>query len=168
MFSQASVILLTGGGGVYLSACWDTHTPQSRHPPGADTPPEQDTPQNRHPREQTPPLEQTPPRSRHTHPPWKQTHTPPGKQTHTPTPREQTSPPEQTHPPWEQTPPRSRHTPLQSMLGDTVNTREVRILLEYNLVFTQFWGENWSNNSFSCPRLELPPSPPGEILDPPL
>ena len=57
------------GGGVCLSACWDT-TPQSRHPPGADTPP------------------------------------------------------------------RSRHPPLQSMLGDTVNARAVRILLECNLVMT--------------------------------
>ena len=52
-----------GGGGVCLSACWDTtHTPGSRHPPrskhpppGADTPWEQ-TPWSRHPpREQTPP-----------------------------------------------------------------------------------------------------------------
>ena len=37
--------------------------------------------------------------------------------------------------PWEQTPPWSRHTPLpQSILGDTVNARAVRILLECNLV----------------------------------
>ena len=45
------------------------------------------------------------------------------------TPQEQT-PPGRRHPPWEQTPP-----PAQSMLGDTVNAREVRILLECNLVF---------------------------------
>ena len=32
MFSQACVILFTGGGGVCLSACWDTTSP------GADTP----------------------------------------------------------------------------------------------------------------------------------
>ena len=73
MFSQACVILFTGG--VCLSACWDT--------PGADTP-----------------WEQTPPR---------------------------VDPLEQT-PPWEQTP------LAQSMLGDTVNARAVRILLECNLV----------------------------------
>ena len=69
MFLQASVILSTGGGGVCLSACWDT-TPWSRPPlPG----------------EQTPPLEQTPPRSR---PP--QSRQPPGADT---PPREQTPPP---------------------------------------------------------------------------
>ena len=52
-----------GVGGVYLSACWDTHPPRSRHAPlgadtltplGADTPPEQ-----------TPPGVDTPQRSRH-------------------------------------------------------------------------------------------------------
>ena len=85
------------GGGVCLSACWDTHplppppeqtlpqketppradTPQSRHPPGADTPwsrhpLEQTPPQSRHPPEQTPPGADTPP-SRHTSPvPWLQ------------------------------------------------------------------------------------------------
>ena len=38
-------------------------------------------------------------------------------------------------PPAEQTPPPgSRHPPVQSMLGDTVNARAVRILLECNLV----------------------------------
>ena len=62
MFLQASVILLTGGGGVCLSACWDT-------PPGADMPPVADPPW-----EQTPPQEQTPPPpSRH---PLEQTHRP--------------------------------------------------------------------------------------------
>ena len=54
MFSQACVILFTGGG-VCLSACWDTT------PPGADTPqskpPGADTPQSRH----TPPGADTPP-----------------------------------------------------------------------------------------------------------
>ena len=54
------------------------------------------------------------------------------------TPPEQTPPPqEQT--PWEQTPPRSRHPPgadppPPSVLGDMVNVRVVRILLECNLV----------------------------------
>ena len=58
MFLQASVCP-QGGGGVCLSACWDT-TP----PLGADTPPEQTPPGSRHPPEQTPP-EQTPPQSRY-------------------------------------------------------------------------------------------------------
>ena len=49
MFLQASVCP-QGGGGVCLSACWDTTPPRGRHPSGADTPPGADTP-----------LEQTPP-----------------------------------------------------------------------------------------------------------
>ena len=79
MFSQACVILFTGGG-VCLSACWDTTlpeqtpAPQSRHPPAADTPLGADTPLEQAPnppgadtplRADTPradtPLEQTPP-----------------------------------------------------------------------------------------------------------
>ena len=70
MFLQASVILLTGGGGVCLSACWE-HTP----PPAADTlqsrPPWEQTPHwgaeipppqgADTPLEQTPPHRQTPP-----------------------------------------------------------------------------------------------------------
>ena len=71
------------GGGVCLSACWDTpplgaDTPRSRHvpplnrpPPGADTLPSgADTPQeqtpppgSRHPPEQTPPGADIPPRA---------------------------------------------------------------------------------------------------------
>ena len=43
-----------GGGGVCLSACWDT-------PPRADMPPEQTLPWSRHPPEQTPPGADTPP-----------------------------------------------------------------------------------------------------------
>ena len=48
VFLHLSVILFTGGG-VCLSACWDTTTPReqtpprTRHPPGADTPPDQQT-----------------------------------------------------------------------------------------------------------------------------
>ena len=45
IFSQASVILLTGG--VCLSACWDTATPEQA-PPRADNPLEQ-TPQDQAP-----------------------------------------------------------------------------------------------------------------------
>ena len=45
MFLHVSVILSTGGR-VCLSACWDTTTttPQNRHPPGAGTPPQQAPP----------------------------------------------------------------------------------------------------------------------------
>ena len=85
MFSQACVILFTGGG-VSASVHAGTPpqeqtppradpTPQSRHPPRADTPPEQTPPQSRHP-EQTPPRVDTP-QSRHLpgsrHPPLEQT-----------------------------------------------------------------------------------------------
>ena len=91
IFSQASVILFTGG--VCLSACWDTTTPtpQTRHPPGT-----------RHPQDHTHPQKQAPsPPTRHPHP-------------------------------QDQEPP---SPPAQNMLGDTVNERAVRILLECNLVF---------------------------------
>ena len=128
MFSQASVILLTGGGCLPQSML-RYHTPQSRHPsPGSRHP------QSRHPPEQTPPG-QTPPQEQT--PPWE--HTPPQEQTppRSRHPQEQTS---QSRPPWEQTPPRSRHPPgadtlpAQSMPGDMVNAGAVRILLECNLV----------------------------------
>ena len=55
MFLQASVILLTWGGGVCLSACPGytpsprADTPRSRHLPRADTPQEQTPPKSRHP-----------------------------------------------------------------------------------------------------------------------
>ena len=75
--ASVSVILFTGGGGICLSACWDTQ--------------EQTPPRSRHPQEQTPPQEKTPPKSRHPHPPKADTpqeqtppqraDTPPGKQT---------------------------------------------------------------------------------------
>ena len=113
MFLQVSVILLTGG---CLPQCMLGYTtpPRSRHPadqtpprsdtPRADIPPGADTPP-----EQTPPLEQTLAWSRHT-------------------------PLKQTPPPLEQTPPRADTLLLQSMLGDMVNARVARILLECNLV----------------------------------
>ena len=76
MFLQASMILLTGGGGVCLSACWDTTTPQKQTPLGADTPgnrhlPEADTPWKQTPLgadtppEQTLPGADTPPHAEH-------------------------------------------------------------------------------------------------------
>ena len=88
IFSEACVKnSVHGGGGVCLSACWDTppweqtppqehmpprsrHPPWSRNPPGADTPPGAYTPWSRHP-----------------HPPGSR---PPRADTHTP---EQTPPP---------------------------------------------------------------------------
>ena len=92
--------------GVCLSACWDTTPPRTRHPPRAD------------------PLgtEPPPPREQQTHPLGPGTH-----QEHTLLGSR--PPQEQTAPPWEQTPP-----PEQSILGDMVNERAVRILLECNLV----------------------------------
>ena len=77
-----------------------------------------------HPPKQTPPRADTSqgadtPRSRH--PPRTDTHTP--EQTHT------TPSPQNRHLPGQTPPP-----PEQSMLGDTVNARAVRILLECNLV----------------------------------
>ena len=47
-------------GGVCLSACWDTHPPGSRHPPGTDIPWSRHHPGSRHPQEQTPPRTDTP------------------------------------------------------------------------------------------------------------
>ena len=47
------------GGGVCLSACWDT-PPGSRHPPLPGTPPGPGTPRPGTPREQTPPGPDTP------------------------------------------------------------------------------------------------------------
>ena len=61
------------------------------------------------------PPEQTPPRSR-----------PPSRTRYTPQ--------DQVHPLGPGTPPLEQNPPEQSMLGDTVNVRAVRILLECNLV----------------------------------
>ena len=97
--------------GICLSACWDTTpSPGTRHPPGAGTP-----------RDQAPPGPGTP-----------QTRHPPGPGT----PRTR-HPPDQA-PPWTRHPPLTRHPPVQSMLGDTVKARAVRILLECNLVYNCF------------------------------
>ena len=73
------------GGGVCLSACWDTtptgpgtplgadtpwtRHPQSRHPPGADTPPGAGTlPRSRHPQEADTPWDQAHPPGPGVHP----------------------------------------------------------------------------------------------------
>ena len=86
MFLQASVCP-QGGGGVCLSAWWDSRHPPplEQTPPPEQTPPGADTLQ-----EQTPLRADTPPRSRHT-------------------PQEQTPPPEQT-PPGADTP-QTKYTP---------------------------------------------------------
>ena len=110
MFSQASVILLTGGGPASVHAGIPpprTRPPPGRrhHPPGADTTP---------PQEQTPtPQEQTPPNQTR-HPPGAD---PPGAATPTSTPPKQT-PHRNRHTP----PPRSRHpreadSSIRSMSG---------------------------------------------------
>ena len=115
MFLQASVILLTGGE--YL------------------TPPPPDLEQTHHPPPH-PPDQVHPPGTRYT-PPGPGTPPPPWDQVHPPGPGTPPSPGDQVHPPGPGTPPpRTRYTPppTQSMLGDTVNERAVRILLECNLV----------------------------------
>ena len=117
------MILFTGGG-VCLSACWDT-----THPPGADTPtsPRADTP-----------LEQTPPESRHSP---LGADTPPGADppgTRQP-PRNQVHPLGLSTPPrTKYTPPGTKYTPPGSRLRHTVNERPVRILLECILVVNDF------------------------------
>ena len=112
-----------GGGGVCLSACWDT-TPREQTPHPEQTPPRSRHPPSRHPPEadtpleQTLPWEQTPPQS--THPPGADTTTPhpPGADTPQSRPLEQTPPPGSRHLPRER----------QPLL------RTVRILLECILV----------------------------------
>ena len=96
-------------GGEYLTPPRD-----KVHPPGPGTPPwdQVHPPGTRY----TPWDQVHPPATRYT--PWDQVH-PPGTRY---------TPPDQVHPP-DHVPP-----PVQSMLGDTVNTRAVRILLECNLV----------------------------------
>ena len=72
MFLQASVILSTGGG-VCLSACWDASPPRDqrptpqpgRHPPGPETPPDQAYTPHLHPSgPETPPDQADPPGNR--------------------------------------------------------------------------------------------------------
>ena len=89
-----------GGGGVCLSAWWDTTPPIADTPLGADTPPRADTPWSRHPPRSRHPPEADTPRSR---PPQEQTHP------HRADPL-RSRPPRSRHPP-EQTPPQSRHPP---------------------------------------------------------
>ena len=117
IFSQACVILFTGGGG--LPQCMLGYHPPDQpprsctHPLGAQT-----SPRSRHPGSIHPPGADTPPEQ---------------------TPSSRHLPPEQTPPtshPWEQNPPPRAEPPppAQNMLGDTVNALAVRILLECNLV----------------------------------
>ena len=153
MFIQASVILSTRGENL------------TRYPPRPGTPPRtRYSPQGPG---TPPPGPGTPPRTRYT--PWDQVH-PPQDQVHPPgpgTPPRPGNPPQpgtppgpgtppqdQAHPPGPGKPPRIRHTPktrytpqtrythpAQSMLGDTVNARAVRILLECILVCFVFEGK---------------------------
>ena len=124
MFLQASVILSTGGG-VCLSACWDAS------PPGPETPPRDQRPTHSPstPPDQadTPPTRQTPP-GPETPPPWTR-QTLPGTR----------DPPQTRQTPWDQRPtPRDQRPPLGSRRQHTVNERPLRILLECILVLIYF------------------------------
>ena len=95
-----------GQGYVFTGVCHSVNRGGSAHTPFP--------PGSRHPLlVQTPPPRSRPPRA------------------DTPPPGADTPPPGSRHP----HPPGSRHPPEHSMLGDTVNARAVRILLECNLVF---------------------------------
>ena len=94
---------------VILFTGGSAYTPWSRHPS---------------PRDQGP---GTPPGSRH---PLQTKYTPQTRYTSL----EQTPFQDQVHPPGPGPPPDQVHPPEQSILGDTVNVRAVRILLECNLV----------------------------------
>ena len=143
MFSQAFVILFTGE---CLSQCMLGYThPREQTPPAADTPWQQTPPRagipqsshppwSRHHPEQTPPRADTTPGSRHPQTRHPREQTPP-KQT----------PPQSRHPPEADMP----HPPPQSMLGDTVNARAVRILLECNLVLSLNLVKTFNENSFT-------------------
>ena len=119
MFSQACVILFPGG----VSASVHAGVPPS---PRADTPWEQT------PWEQTPRQEQTPPGA---DTPWSRH---PSEADPTGADPSGADPQEQTHQTGADTPPPRADTPspppAQSMMGDTVNARAVRIRLECNLV----------------------------------
>ena len=152
MFLQASVILLTLGGSTWPGTPPGPgtpprirYTPQTRylqtrytpldqvHPPGPGTPPDQV-----HPLDQVPPLGPGTPTPDQVHPPA------PGTPQTRYTPQDQVpprpgTPPLHQVPPGPGTPPRDQvHPPVQSMLGDTVNARSVRILLECNLLSSTF------------------------------
>ena len=114
MFLHLSVSHSVHRGGVYPSACWDTHTVPGRHPLGRH--PSGRHPLGRHPHRQTSPLGSAC---------W-DTHTVPGRN---PSGRH----PLGKHPPG-QTPPQTDISPGQCMLGDTGHKRVVRILLKCILV----------------------------------
>ena len=66
---------------------------------------------------------------------------PPPDQAHPPPDQVHHHPPGPSTPPGPGTPPRPGTPPAQSMLGDTVNARAVRILLKCNLVVVVLTGE---------------------------
>ena len=61
-------VAVSPGGGVGLSACWDTSSPQEQTPPGPG-PLGADPPGTRHPPDQAPPWDQAPPRDQAPTPP---------------------------------------------------------------------------------------------------
>ena len=62
------------------------------------------------------------------------------------------TPPQQTTPQSRPLPREQTHPPPQSMLGDTVNTRAVRILLECNLVIKSHLSRDFTQYTFPFKR----------------
>ena len=122
IFLHLSVILFTRGG---LPQCMLGYHPRENAPP----------------RTMHPPGPWTSPGTMHPSPSGTM-HTPPQDHAHTPrtmhSPQGPCTPPPRTmHPlPGTMHPPGIMHPPAQSILGDTVNARAVRILLECNFVFS--------------------------------
>ena len=142
-----------GQGYVFTGVCHSVNRGEYLTPPR----PEADTLQTRY----APLGPGTPPGTRYTppapgtpwikvHRPWDQVH-PLGPGTpwtrYTPIPRTRYTPTTGTR----YTPQDQVHPPMQSMLGDTVNERAVRILLECNLVMFTFWCKNTCHRDLVVP-----------------
>ena len=144
MFLLVSVILLTGGS---ASVHAGIPPPQSRHPPGADTPRSRHLPESRLPPEQTP-QEQTPPTADTPHSRHPPADTPLSRHPqsrhsqsrHSPTPRA----PPRADTPLEQTPPPpGADSGIQSMSG--------RYASYWNAFsFTNIFLYHCNVNTFTC------------------
>ena len=129
MFLQVSVCPRGGGFLCRGSPCQGD--PLAGRPPGRETPLARRPPSGKETSlARRPPSREDPPERR---PPW-------GQETLREGNPLASRPPSREAPPGRRTP-RRRHPPSQSMLGDTVNARAVRILLECNLVFIFNKGE---------------------------
>ena len=120
IFSQASVSHSVHREGIYLSTCWDTHTPLGRHPPPYAHPHQKHTPRSTTSGKYTP-WEAPPPHPGSTLP---GKHTPP--EAH---PVESKPPPGST-PPGKHTPGKHTHPPEAKPPIRRSLQRTVRILLE--------------------------------------